>query len=140
MEFDPKRFLDFTRRHGHPAALGLQYVAQGSDWCELRLPYQDALVGDPARGLIASGAIIAALDMAAGLAIWIRTAEFRPTATIDMRIDYLRPAAPGRDIFARVECYRLTRRVAFVRGEAHDGDADNPVAHVAASFMRLDVA
>ena len=35
----------------------------------------------------------------------------------------------------RGECYGVTRSVGFVRGSAHDGDAADPVAHVAATFM-----
>jgi acyl-coenzyme A thioesterase PaaI-like protein len=40
-------------------------------------------------------------------------------------------------VTGRAECYRLTRRVAFVRGLAHDGDPNDPIAHLAATFMIL---
>jgi acyl-coenzyme A thioesterase PaaI-like protein len=57
------------------------------------------------------------------------------TATLDLRIDYLKPAAPREDIFAKVHCYRATKNIAFTRGMAYQGDIDDPIAHAAGSFM-----
>lgn len=137
--FDPRIFFD-RRVGGHGSALGIAYRAHGEDWCELSLPYDAALVGDPSRGVIASGPILTLMDMATSVGVWLRRGTFHPQATLDLRVDYLRPAAPGRTVVGRGECYRLTRSIAFVRGQAHDGDADDPVAHVAGTFMMLDAA
>jgi len=133
--FDPLLFMKLIRDVGHGAALGLRYQAHGDDWAELVLPANPRLVGDTQTGVIASGPIVSLMDMATSLAIWIKRDRFFPQATLDMRVDYLRAATPGRDIVGRGECYRITRSIAFVRGTAHDGDADDPVAHVAATFM-----
>ncbi len=133
--FDPLLFMKLIRNVGHGAALGLRYLAHGDDWAELVLPANPRLVGDAETGVIASGPIVSLMDMATSLAIWIKRDRFFPQATLDMRVDYLRAATPGRDIVGRGECYRITRSIAFVRGTAHDGDADDPVAHVAATFM-----
>jgi uncharacterized protein (TIGR00369 family) len=133
--FDPARMFRAMERFGHIAALGMRYGDHGDDWAEIRLPWQDALVGDAITGTVASGAIIALMDMTAGLSVWTRIAAFRPMVTLDLRIDYLRAAQVGRDIVGHVQCTRVARDVAFIRGEAHDGDADDPVAHVAGSFM-----
>ncbi len=44
-------------------------------------------------------------------------------------------------MIGRGECYRITRSIAFVRGQAHDGDPGDPLAHVAGTFMVVgDVA
>lgn len=75
------------------------------------------------------------MDMAALYAIWLKSGKFQPQATLDLRIDYLRPAEPGKDVFGRGECYHLTRSIAFVRGQAHDGNPDRPIAHVAGTYM-----
>jgi uncharacterized protein (TIGR00369 family) len=126
-------------RDGHTVALGLRHVADGEDWCELALDYDRRLVSDATSGVLASGPIVSLMDMATTMAIWAKRGGVRPHATLDLRVDYLRPARPGQTVIGRAECYRLTRRVAFVRGTAHDGDAGDPVAHVAGTFMLLDV-
>jgi uncharacterized protein (TIGR00369 family) len=136
--FDPKLFMSYADRHGHGGAIGIAYHGHGDDWVELALPYSDQLVGMPQSGIIASGPIISLMDMATSLAVWIRLGRFRPQATLDLRVDYLRPAVPGRTILGRAECYGVTRSVCFARGLAHDGDAADPVAHVSASFMGTD--
>ena len=43
----------------------------------------------------------------------------------------------GAAVTGRAECYRITRSAAFVRGIAHDGEPDDPIAHVAGVFMSI---
>ncbi|MDB5667898.1 MAG: PaaI family thioesterase [Alphaproteobacteria bacterium] len=136
--FDAKRFMSYVRRVGHGGTLGIAYVDHGPDWAELVLPYDEKLIGMPDSGIIASGPIISLMDMATSVAIWCRLDQFRHQATLDLRVDYLRPATPGRRVIGRGECYAVTRSVAFVRGTAHDGDATDPVAHVTGTFMFTD--
>lgn len=137
--FDPVRFfgggMHDGRRYGHGGALAIGYRGHGPGWAELDLPYDEKLIGNVASGVIASGPIISLMDMATSMAVWIRAGAFVAHATLDLRVDYLRPAAPGRTVIGRGECYRLTRSIAFVRGQAHDGDPDDPLAHVAGTFM-----
>ena len=133
MAFDPHLF--FKHRGGHNAALDARYHAHGEDWAELALPYSPALIGDPSSGVLASGPILALMDMATSIGVWLKRGAFLPHATLDLRIDYLRAATPEKTVFGRGECYRLTRSVACVRGTAHDGDPADPLAHVAGTFM-----
>jgi len=135
--FDPHRFFDANVR-GHGARLGIGYVGHGADWCELSLPWREDLVGDPASGVLASGPILALMDMATSVGVWLRRGAFLPHATLDLRIDYLRPARPGQTVIGRGECYRVTRSIGFVRGQAHDGNPDEPLAHVAGTFMFME--
>ena len=130
--------MSYAEKVGHGAALGIVYHDHGPDWAELALPYREMLIGVPESGIIASGPIISLMDMATSLAIWVKLGHFRHQATLDLRVDYLRPATPGKTIVGRGECYRVTKSVGFVRGLAHDGDRDDPVAHVAATFMFTD--
>jgi uncharacterized protein (TIGR00369 family) len=134
-DFDPVRLIRMMARNGHNADIGVQYGGHGDDWAELILPYAEKLVSDPATGILASGPIFTMMDMSATLAIWLAAKKFVPQATLDMRVDYLRPATPGKTVHGRCECYRLTRAIAFVRGQAHDGDPADPLAHVAGTYM-----
>lgn len=136
--FDPKLFMGLARSLGHGAAIGIDYHEHGLDWIELRLPYAEKLVGVASSGVLASGPIVSLMDMAGCLAVWMKLGRFRAQATLDLRVDYLRPATPGRTIIGRGECYGVTRSVGFARGLAHDGDASDPVAHVAATYMFTD--
>jgi uncharacterized protein (TIGR00369 family) len=136
--FDPHRFMAFVRQVGHGGAIGIDYWDHGEDWAELALPYDPKLIGMEASGIVASGPIISLMDMATSLAVWIRLGRFRHQATLDLRVDYLRPATPGKTVIGRGVCYGVTRSVAFVRGTAHDGDAQDPVASVTGTFMFID--
>lgn len=133
--FDPKVMMKMMSRNGHNALIGIVPLSHGEDWVELRLPYNEALVSDADTGILASGPIFTMMDMATSMSIWLKRGFFAPQATLDLRVDYLRPAEPGKDVFGRGECYRLTKSIAFVRGQAHDGDPDRPVAHVAGTYM-----
>lgn len=137
--FDPARFVSSFASRAHGGLIGLRYVGHGEDWAELAIDYSERLIGDEATGVLASGPILAMMDMATSMAIWIRQKRFRAQATLDLRVDYLRPATPGKPVIGRGECYRITRKVAFIRGQAHDGDPADPVAHVAGTYMFTDL-
>jgi uncharacterized protein (TIGR00369 family) len=133
--FDPARFFELARKVGHGRALGVEFRGAGDDWAELALPWKPELVGRPQGGIIASGAIVSLIDTASGTAVWCRMGHFQPIVTLDLRLDYLRPAVEGETVIARCTCYKLTRSIGFVRGVAHGGDPDRPIAHSAATFM-----
>ena len=124
-----------NRFGGHGGRLGLQFHGRSADWVELALPWSADLVGDEETGVIASGPIIAMMDVATSIAVWNRIGGFAPHATLDLRIDYFRPARSGATVIGRAECLKVARSIAFTRGIAHDGDPDDPIAHVAATFM-----
>ena len=134
----PPAALEFDawlqRRTGHAVALGMRLVSHGDHWVELALDYDRRLLSDGVTGILASGPIVSLIDSAAGLAVRLRSG-ITPQATLDLRVDYLRPARPGHTVLARADCYRLTRRIAFIRAVAHDGDADQPLAHAAGTFV-----
>lgn len=98
-------------------------------------PYREELIGDPATGVIAGGVITTFLDTLCGAAAVAAMEHPTTVATIDLRIDYMRPAIPQRAVLAEAHCYKLGRSVAFVRAVAYDETPDDPIAHVAAAFM-----
>ncbi|WP_299191822.1 PaaI family thioesterase [uncultured Erythrobacter sp.] len=136
--FDAREASKFFFRGGHTGWLGLKFLDQGENWVELELPWREDLLGESDRAVLASGPIVSLMDMASGMSIWQTRRSFAPIATLDLRVDYQRPARERSAVRGRVECYRTTRSAAFVRGIAHDGDIDDPVAHVAGVFMTIN--
>lgn len=119
----------------HNAALGLEVIDFDTTGITMRLPYDVRWVGNPESGVLHGGVITTLLDASSGASVYMRIGSPVPIATLDLRIDYLKPAAPGRDVFARAECYKLTRNVAFVRAFAFHDDANDPIASAASAFM-----
>ena len=133
--FDPQVAAQLLTGRGHGGWLGLSLHGHGEGWIELALPWREELVGVAETGVLASGPIISLMDNATSMSVWTRTGLFTPHATLDLRVDYMRAARPGSTVIGRGECYKLTRTIAFIRGVAHEGDPDDPVAHVAGTFM-----
>jgi len=125
----------FTAHVPHDRALGRELVELTPEAVVFRLPYDPKLVGNPDTGTLHGGAITALLDGASGAAVFAALTELVPIATLDLRIDYLRPAEPGRDVMARATCYRITRNVAFTRAVAYHDDPADPIAHSVGTFM-----
>lgn len=119
----------------HAAALGMTLVAIGDGKGTMTTPWREELVGDPETQVIASGVVTALLDHTCGLAVNSASEAMMPIATLDLRIDYMRAAAPRAGLTCEAQCYRLTHSIGFVRAEAWDVDRSDPVATAQAAFM-----
>jgi uncharacterized protein (TIGR00369 family) len=119
----------------HMRELGIEFVSVDRGVAVTRLPYREELVGDPMTGVLHGGVVTTLLDSTGGAAVFSAIGVPTPIATLDLRIDYLRPSTPNAPLYARVECYKLTRQVAFCRGTAYNGDEKDPVASMSATFM-----
>lgn len=145
MSDEPRRFAlaavfgagrrDLVDHIPHCRRLGMEVVAAGPYEATVRLPYRDELVGDPVRRVVFGGVITTLLDHASGLAVFCSLSELKAIATLDLRIDYLRAAAPDHDLLGHARCYRLTTHVAFVRASAWERTPDDPFASCLATFM-----
>ncbi|MGH6708667.1 MAG: PaaI family thioesterase [Bradyrhizobium sp.] len=119
--------------YGHISGLRLDRVAPGESWSSL--PYRPIFVGDTTTGVLHGGVVTAMLDESCGMAVQLALDGTRAIATLDLRIDYQKPATPGLDIRAHAVCYRTTRSIAFVRATAYQDSEDDPVATATACFM-----
>jgi len=126
------------RGTAHSDRLGVEFLGRRADGALLtRLPWRADLVGHPSIGSIFSGAVWAFLDQSLGRVCMHAVGPLRAVATIDLRVDYLRPSRPGTALLAEVACTRTTRQVAFARGEVrHEGaPQEEPLALAQGTFM-----
>jgi uncharacterized protein (TIGR00369 family) len=119
--------------YGHISGLTLDRAAPGEAWSSL--PYRPVFVGDSGTGVLHGGVVTAMLDESCGMAVQLALDGTRAIATLDLRIDYQKPATPGHDIKAHSFCHRVTRSIAFVRSTAYQDSEDDPVATATACFM-----
>ena len=128
----PDRMTQFVP---HAAALGMELVSIGHGQGVMRAAWREELVGDPETDVIAGGVVTALIDHTCGLAINSAFPTPAPIATLDLRIDYLRPAAPRAGVTCEAFGYKVTRSIGFVRAEAWDADRADLIATAQAAFM-----
>jgi uncharacterized protein (TIGR00369 family) len=119
------------------ASLGGELLEARAGRARTRLPYGPHLVGDPATGVVHGGVITAMLDQTCGIAVASALTTIMPFATLDLRIDYMKPATPQADIFFECECLKVTHEVAFTRGLAYHESRDAPIALSTGAFMLI---
>ncbi|OLF54965.1 PaaI family thioesterase [Pseudomonas chlororaphis] len=132
-----RRFLS-ALRHCQVLALGVHSAS--TDGITLVLPYSPHIVGNPQTGVIHGGALTSLMDTACGMATLCVLPEFEVCPTLDLRIDYMHPAQPGKSVYGFAQCYRVTTDVIFTRGFAYQDDPEQPIAHVVGTFMRMGKA
>ena len=124
----------FEERIPFNAVLGLRIDALAGDGVAGHLAMRPDLIGHYAHQRLHGGVISATLDAMAGLAVMAaigarhldeapaeRLRRFGKLGTIDLRVDYLRPAIGPRFVL-RAEVLRLGSRVATTRMEFADAD------------------
>jgi uncharacterized protein (TIGR00369 family) len=134
-EFHARMKRVFSQGVPHDRALGIQVIGVVDGEVQYELPYDRKLVGDPDTGILHGGAITSLLDTCSGAAVFAALPALVPIATLDLRIDYLKPAEPGKTVICRARCYKLTRNVAFTRAVAYQDDPEDAVARSVGTFM-----
>jgi len=125
----------YVSRTPHMREIGLTVTAIAPARGTMTQPARPDWVGDPGRGMLHTGVLTVLADSACGLAVGAAMTERVPYATLDLRMDWLRPAGPDHDVHCEAHCYRMTRSVAFVRGEVWQRDRNDPIATAQATFM-----
>ena len=120
----------------HARHLGIETISIGPEGSLLRAPYKPEMVGDPDTGVIAGGVVTALLDHACGQAVHTALERFTTIATLDLRMDYLRPALGGLELHCRAAAFRVTPHIVFARASVWQEDERKPVALSQLAFMR----
>ncbi|WP_233356219.1 PaaI family thioesterase [Henriciella aquimarina] len=121
-------------------ALGFELTGIERGRAFAKVAWREDLVGDPDSGVIHGGVLTALLDNLCGVAANTALREPKSMATLDLRIDYMRPAEKGRDILAEAECYHLTRNVAFTHAWAYHETREKVIATAAGAFALNDIS
>ena len=116
-------------------ALGGETHFVGPGRVRMRLPYSERLIGNPDTGVVHGGVITGFLDQSCGMALGSTLKQPRSFATLDLRIDYMKPAKPNKDIWFEGECLKIAHDVAFARARAYQDSIDDPIAIATATFM-----
>ncbi len=87
--------------------------------------------------MVHGGVITAMLDQACGMAIGSALDTPMAMATLDLRIDYMKPATPGADILIESECLKITHEIAFARARAYHTALEDPIAIATGTFMLI---
>lgn len=115
MPVPPKEFLHLLSEvipFNKFLGITVDYAAEGH--VVLELPYRPELIGDASRPALHGGAISTLIDVAGGFAVWTQLAGMEDrVSTIDLRVDYLAPAAP-QDLLAEAKIVRVGNRVGVV--------------------------
>src|SRR6476619_6137917 len=119
--------------YGQISGLQLDRAAPGEAWSSL--PYRPVFVGDTETGVLHGGVVTAMLDESCVMAVELALDGTRAIATLDLRIDYQKPAIAGLDVRAHSICTRVARSIAFVHSTAYQVSEDDPVATATACFM-----
>src|SRR5262249_24704948 len=97
------------------------------------LPFDPKLIGNPILPSLHGGVVASFLELAALARLDL---EGRRARTIDITVDYLRPARPVT-FYAEARILKLGRRAANVAVEAWQESRDSPVAALRGHFMIL---
>ena len=132
-KFDEEGSLINGIPHSGDIGMRLHYAEEGV--AILSVPWSEGLVGDPVTGVLHGGVVTALLDTACGAAVMSVKERLASTATLDLRIDYMRPARKGERILCRAECYRVTKSIAFTRATAYHATEEDLVATASGAFI-----
>ncbi len=121
--------------------LKLEVLEASKNHVLIELPYSAEIIGYPETGVIHGGVITTLMDTASGSAvvcnIFDKYKSLEISPTLDLRVDYMKPAKPNQSVFGFAQCYRLSSSVAFTRAIAYQDSIDEPIAHAVGSFMRI---
>ena len=121
-------------------ALGGKVVAVEGNSATLALDWREELVGNPENGALMGGVITTMVDNVSAMAYFMATnGTSFPLATLDLRIEHMKPSQRGKTLHVRSECHKVGRQVAFFRATAwHPEKPEDVVATGSGTFILAD--
>jgi uncharacterized protein (TIGR00369 family) len=113
--------------------LGMRAELAGDEVTAI-LPFSQHLVGNPLIPALHGGVVGAFLEMTALAQLAVREPARRTPKTIDVTIEYLRPAR-ALTTYARADLRKVGRRIANVHVEAWQAERASPVAALRGHFL-----
>ncbi|MBK8147615.1 MAG: PaaI family thioesterase [Acidobacteria bacterium] len=113
--------------------LGLELVGLGPGEATVKLAVRDEF--RQLYGLLHGGATASLIDTATAMAIIGAFGEDEPTTTIDLNVQYLRPAVEG-EIFCTAKIIRAGKRIIFLSAEVID-DQNRIVATALSTYTKV---
>jgi len=108
--------------------LGMRFVSLEAGTVRMVVPFRPELIGNPELPALHGGVVASLLDTCGGAAVWSQIGPYDRVSTVDLRVDYLRPAR-AEDLVGTGRVIRLGNRVGFVELRAfHPGAEEEPVA------------
>jgi len=115
--------------------VGLRLVRLHKDGVTIECPLRPELMNG--NGVVHGGVTATLADVAVGMALARHLGRPRAAATVELKINYLRPVARGK-ITARAHLVKVGSRLCCGRVEICDGEK-RPVAAALITYMILDV-
>jgi uncharacterized protein (TIGR00369 family) len=117
----------FEQKIRFNAFLGMKVDVLEPGFARLRIPYFDELIGDPNRPALHGGVVSTLADTAGGIAAFTSVRPGDLLSTVDLRVDYLRPAGQ-MDLIADGKVLRIGNRVAVSDIVVYQDDAERHIA------------
>lgn len=122
----------FSSAHPLFSHMGISVVSARNGTAEMMMPFNGELTDED--GAMHTGAIVTLLDTTCGLAVFSALDSMQPIATIDLRIDVVRPVPAGQGVRAVVVCEAIRDCVAYISGKAYSEAGQEPLVIACGSF------
>lgn len=114
LETDVERVQRLITRAPYHQWLGLRVISVGSDAIELGATWREEWIVNPVQRYTHGGVLAALVDLAADWAMVAKTGRGVPT--IDIRVDYHRPAMPG-NLIARGRIIKMGKQFSVAEAQ-----------------------
>ncbi|WP_026381948.1 PaaI family thioesterase [Afifella pfennigii] len=126
-------------RIAHDDELGVRYGVTKEGGVSVELPFAPFL-SDPGQRHVGVGPLVTILDSVCGIGTMMALDFRESTATVDLRVDYLRSPAEGASCRAVARPVEIGGRpgagMVMMRAEVCEADGREPFAHAVGRFIR----